>query len=82
MKRYYFDMRDGDEVIPDEEGMELATMKAVQREAALALVDLTRDEIGLGQSDGPGRLMAIDVRYDNGPVLAVTFQFTFDRARH
>ena len=31
MPRYYFDMRDGDGVISDEEGMELATMKAVSR---------------------------------------------------
>jgi len=35
MPRYYFDMRDADGVVPDEEGMELDTMKAVQQEALL-----------------------------------------------
>ena len=37
MPRYYFDMRDADGVVPDEEGMELDTMKAVQQEAAQVL---------------------------------------------
>jgi hypothetical protein len=31
MHRYYFDMREGDEIAPDEEGMELRTIEAVQR---------------------------------------------------
>jgi len=31
MKRYFFDLRDGDELTPDDEGLELSTMEAVQR---------------------------------------------------
>ena len=46
MPRYYFDMRDADGVVPDEEGMELGTMKAVQQEAAQALAYMARDAIG------------------------------------
>jgi hypothetical protein len=34
MPRYYFDMREGDEIAPDEEGMELDTLEEVQEEAA------------------------------------------------
>ena len=30
MKRYFFDLRDGDELTPDDEGVELSTMEAVQ----------------------------------------------------
>lgn len=33
MARYYFDLRDGDEVAVDDEGFELPDLKAVQREA-------------------------------------------------
>ena len=42
MPRYYFDMRDADGVVPDEEGMELGTMKAVQQEAAQAVAYMAR----------------------------------------
>jgi hypothetical protein len=40
MARYYFDMREGDQIAPDEEGMELRTMEAVQEEAARTLADM------------------------------------------
>ena len=78
MPRYYFDMRDGDGVIPDEEGMELTTMKAVQQEAAQALAYMARDAIG-EYPNGPLGPMAIEVRDDSGPVLQVKFQFSIGR---
>ncbi len=37
MKRYYFDMRDGDGFAPGEEGLELPDIEAAQQEAALSL---------------------------------------------
>ena len=51
MARYYFDMREGDQIAPDEEGMELRTMEAVQEEAARTLADMARDAIR-GRSNG------------------------------
>ena len=47
-------MRDVDGVVPDEEGMDLATMKAVQQEAAQALAYMVRDAIG-EHPNGPPR---------------------------
>jgi hypothetical protein len=44
MKRYFFDMRDGDDLAPDEEGVELRTVEAVQRPA--------RSPIWLGMRSG------------------------------
>jgi hypothetical protein len=38
--RYFFDLRDGDQVALDEEGVELPTIEAVQAEAAGSLSDL------------------------------------------
>ncbi|WP_442870023.1 DUF6894 family protein, partial [Bradyrhizobium sp. CCBAU 45389] len=39
MTRYYFDIRDGQDLYPDEEGLELADQKAAEIEAARALGD-------------------------------------------
>jgi uncharacterized protein DUF6894 len=44
MARYYFDLRDGDQLAVDEEGMELPIMQAVQVEAARSWsISQTRD---------------------------------------
>jgi len=45
MALYYFDLRDGDELIADEEGLELRDIRAVQQEATRALVDLAGDSM-------------------------------------
>ena len=73
MPRYYFDVRDGDEVAPDEEGLELSSIEAVREEAALSLADMARDAVRKNH-DG-ARLMAVEVRDDNGPVLQAKFTF-------
>ncbi|MDA9406206.1 DUF6894 family protein [Bradyrhizobium sp. CCBAU 45384] len=43
MKRYFFDIRDGEELALDGEGMMLPSIEAAQREAANSLADLARD---------------------------------------
>jgi hypothetical protein len=80
MPRYYFDMREGDEIAPDEEGMELRTLEAVQEEAARTLADMARDAIR-GHSNGAGHQMSIEVRDEAGPVLQVKFTFELERHR-
>ncbi|AHY49531.1 MULTISPECIES: DUF6894 family protein [Bradyrhizobium] len=80
MRRYYFDIREGDEIFPDEEGLELSTIEKVQEEAARSLADMARDAVGtLGTS---GRQMSIEVRDDSGPVLHLKFTFAVERRRH
>jgi len=81
MPRYYFDMREGDEIAPDEEGMELNTMQAVQEEAARSLADMARDAIR-GSPNGAEHRMSIDVRDDAGPVMQVKFTFEVHQHRH
>jgi hypothetical protein len=72
LKRYYFDyfdMRDGDAIASDEEGVELPDIKAAQEEAARALADVARDVArGFGE-DSPNYRMSIEVRDGDGPVL-------------
>ena len=72
MTRYYFDLRDGDELIVDEEGYEMATLEAVQREAVLSLTDQSRDVAERGLDSVAA--LAIDVRDEDGPVMRVTFK--------
>ena len=68
MKRYYFDLREGDEIFPDEEGLELSTLAKVQEEAARSLADMARDSVrSLGAVAASCRLRSgtTAVRYSN-----------------
>lgn len=78
MTRYYFDLRDGDELIIDEEGMEMRDTKAVQREAALSLSGFARDSLG-SFNGAQSHQMAIAVRDEHGPVMEVKFSFEIVR---
>ena len=72
MRRYYFNLRDGEALIPDEEGMILPDVGSVQEEAVKALADMVHKaalkSISLIQ-------MAIEVRDDDGPVMNIGFTF-------
>ena len=81
MRRYFFDFRDGDELIPDEEGVEITTLEAVQDEAARALADMAKDELNRvpdGNGSSP-RHFCIEVRDRLGPVMLATFSFEIKR---
>ncbi|MCK1387335.1 hypothetical protein [Bradyrhizobium sp. 21] len=77
MPRYYFDLRDEQGVARDEEGLVLASARAVQAEAAKSVADMARDAIlAAPLSDGKqSQSMAIDVRDADGPVMQVTLSF-------
>jgi hypothetical protein len=78
MKRYFFDMQDGDNFCPDEEGLELPDIEAAQVEAARSLADMVRDKI----SSQPFCLMAIQVRDNDGPVIEAKFVWELLLKRH
>jgi hypothetical protein len=81
MRRYYFDVRDGKHLIPDEEGLELPTIEAAWGEAALSLADLAMDEIAMPGTKGRED-MAIEVRDGDGLVLEVKLTFAVEPRRH
>ncbi|WP_456630185.1 DUF6894 family protein [Bradyrhizobium sp. URHC0002] len=72
--RYYFAVR-GDQIAPDEEGME-----AAQAGAARTLADMARNAIR-GAARRQRDRISIDVRDDDGPVLQVTFTFEVHQHR-
>jgi hypothetical protein len=74
MRRYYFDLVDGGQVAPDEEGIELPDIRAAQEEAALALAALAKEMRLNGAHDGLSEI-AIDVRDNAGLVMRARFEF-------
>ena len=74
MALYYFDLRDGEELIVDDEGMELRDMRAVQEEAARSMMDAARDAV-LSQNAGSLAQISIEVRDDDGAVMRMGFSF-------
>jgi hypothetical protein len=69
--RYYFDIRDGEVLCADEEGMELHDQVAAEIEAANSLADVARDL----SPRKARRRMAIEVRTSAGPVFEAAFIF-------
>src|SRR5262245_23959123 len=62
-RRYYFDMRIDDDLGKDEEGVDLANLDDVQKEALRVLAEMAWDLIEFPAS------MAVEVRDDDGPVM-------------
>jgi len=76
MARFYFDIRDGTGLYPDEEGLELASQRAAEIEAARSLGELARDLATLDERYD----FAIEVRTEGGPVFKVVFVFETDHS--
>lgn len=78
MLRYFFDLRDGTDLILDDEGAMLRDMVAVQREAAKALSGLAGDSMAASKSS-QAHQMAIEVRDGNGLVMKVECSYKITR---
>jgi hypothetical protein len=71
MPVYFFDTRDNDTFIEDDEGLDLPDTEAAKVAAATSLAELARDVL-------PGvakRELAVEVRDDNGSVLKALMKF-------
>jgi hypothetical protein len=77
MAVYYFDLRDGDGLVVDKEGLELRDIDAAQDEAARTLAGFAWDAARL--RGGPSHQMAIEVRDAHGSVMDVKFSFEIAR---
>lgn len=80
MVHYYFDLREGEELVVDEEGLELRDMKAVQEEAARTLGGLTWDSVRKFNG-AQSQQMTIEVRDNLGSVMRIRFAFEIARRR-
>ncbi|MGY8685407.1 hypothetical protein Q2941_47965 [Bradyrhizobium sp. UFLA05-153] len=78
MIRYFFDIRDGAELYPDEEGLELANERVAELEAANTLAAMLKDAPGLRDQQD----MAIEVRSEVGPVFQIALVFEANRLKN
>ncbi len=68
MPHYFFDSRDGDDLIRDDVGIDLPDLEAARFEATRALAEIASDVI----PGSAGRSFSIEVRDQQGHVLART----------
>jgi hypothetical protein len=71
MPRYYFDIRENDEIVVDELGMDFPDLQAAAIEAAQSLADMARDFL-------PGAecySLAIEVRDDDKPLFKAAIAY-------
>ena len=72
MPRYYFDVQEGDQFVPDEVGLVLPDLESARDQATRALVEIARDTL-------PGtfrREIAIEVKDESsGPLLRAGLSF-------
>jgi len=72
MKRFYFDIWDGDHKAHDDIGVECLSVHAASVQATIALTELAREVL---PGDGPGRLLKITVRDENYPLFSLKLDF-------
>jgi hypothetical protein len=76
MSRYYFNLREDDELIPDDEGVELPTIQSARDEAIRGLADCARDAI----RNAVRAELAVEVLDDGRKTLFIAklvFEMTF-----
>jgi hypothetical protein len=73
MRRYFFDLRIGNELGEDNEGALLPDLEAVQKEALRTLADAAKELLGFPTA------VAIEVRDEDGPVMQARVVFEINR---
>jgi hypothetical protein len=77
MPHFYFDLTDNGQSFPDTEGSDLADLRSAEDEAAISLMDMSRDAM----PDGTFRQLSLRARDDSGNHLfevLVTFELRRD----
>jgi hypothetical protein len=71
MPHYYFDTRDDDKFMRDDEGLELPDVRAAAKEAARSLAELALEVLPSSTS----RCLGVDVRDDEQDVLTTELNY-------
>ncbi len=76
MPRFYFDVREGARFIPDEQGLEFASLDAAEQEAATTAAEIGRDRLPTGDA----REITVEVRNEHRQrVLTATVSLEIHR---
>jgi hypothetical protein len=68
MRRFYFHLQAGDQIVPDNEGTELPDLSAAEHEAILAARELLAGAISSGEPEVPEAFVIAD---EEGRALAL-----------
>jgi len=68
MGRFYFHLQAGDQIVPDDEGVDLADLSAAELEAILAARELLAEAIMCGRPEVPEAFVIAD---EEGRALAI-----------
>ena len=76
MPRFYFDVREGARFVPDDEGLEFASLEAAEHEAACTAAEIGRDRLPIGDA----REITVEVRNEHRQrVLTIKVSMEVDR---
>ncbi|WP_230532402.1 DUF6894 family protein [Microvirga roseola] len=76
MPRFYFDVREGARLTPDEDGLEFDSLDAAEHEAACTAAEIGRDRLPTGGS----REITVEVKNEHRQrVLTITVSMQVDR---
>lgn len=78
MTRFFFDIRSGQDLYPDEQGLELPDQRSAEIEAAQSLIGLAKERRPLDAREN----VAIEVRTESGSVFKAAFIFAFAGVKH
>jgi hypothetical protein len=76
MSRYFFDVREGQKLTPDDDGVEFDSLDAAEHEAVCAAAEIGRDRLPKGDS----REVTVEVKNEHGQrVLTIKVSMEVDR---
>ena len=73
MTRYFFDTRDNDRFVRDDDGLEFPDLEVAKSEAARAIGEMARLDI----PDSERHTLLIEVRGEAGPIFTARLVFEF-----
>ncbi|MTV13902.1 MULTISPECIES: hypothetical protein [Bradyrhizobium] len=73
--RFYFDIRNGEQLYADNQGIELRDEETAAREAMQSLLSIAKENPPLDKH----RLLAFEVRTDEGPLFQVSLSLGITR---
>jgi len=76
MPHYYFDLRDSEAFVADDEGHELPDIESAQIEAVETLSEMVK-ELRISKAEPSGHPMSVEVRNSEGSLFQLCFMFTY-----
>ena len=81
MALYFFDVRNGEALAIDAQGLDLPDIETALEEATLSLAEMAKDASRQRARSFSGSRMAVEIRDEKGPVLCVKLSLNVEGCR-